>query len=65
MEQTNRLIKVLENFYGNNHLGLASQVGYLTGVLKALELEYKSAGGFIEEHTDFLLEKMYPNRKKN
>lgn len=65
MKQTERLVKTIETFYGNNHLGLAQQVGYLTGVLKSLEAEYKSAGGFIDEHTDFLLEKLYPNRKKN
>jgi hypothetical protein len=65
MKQTDRLIKTIESFYGNGHLGLASQVGYLTGVLKSLELVYKSAGTFIEGHTDFLLEKMDPNRKKN
>ena len=65
MKQTKRLIHTIETFYGNNHLGLASQVGYLTGVLKGLEMEYKSAGTFIEEHTDFLQEKLYPNRKKD
>jgi hypothetical protein len=54
MKKTNELIKTLEEFYGNGHLGLASQVGYLTGVLKSLELEYKSCGGWIEEHTDWL-----------
>lgn len=54
MKKTNELIETLESFYGNGHLGLASQVGYLTGVLKALELEYKSAGGWIEEHTNWL-----------
>lgn len=60
MNQTNELIKTLENFYGNGHLGLASQVGYLTGVLKSLELEYKSCGGWIEEHTEWLKK----NKKK-
>lgn len=54
MEKTKELIKTLEAFYGNGHIGLASQVGYLTGVLKALELEYKSCGGWIEEHTNWL-----------
>ena len=54
MKKTNELIKTLEEFYGNGHLGLASQVGYLTGVLKSLELEYKSAGTWIEEHTNWL-----------
>ena len=54
MEHSTNFIKTLEEFYGNGHLGLASQVGYLTGVLKSLELEYKSCGGWIEEHTDWL-----------
>jgi len=54
MTKTDKLIKKLEEFYGNGHIGLASQVGYLTGVLKALELEYKSAGDWIAGHTDWL-----------
>ena len=56
MKQTKRLTSQLELQYGNNHMGLAQQVGYLTGVLKALETEYKSAGTFIEEHTDYLIQ---------
>jgi hypothetical protein len=64
MNQTDRLIKTIENYYGNGHMGLASQVGYLTGVLKSLEREYKSAGGFIEEHTDFLLKELELTRKE-
>ena len=54
MEQSNNFIKTLEEFYGNGHLGLASQVGYMSGMLKALELEVKGAGKFIQEHTDWL-----------
>lgn len=64
MKQTDKLIKTIENYYGNGHMGLASQVGYLTGVLKSLEREYKSAGAFIEEHTDFLLEQLNLTRKE-
>lgn len=52
MEQTKKLIHALETRYGNGHLGLASQVGYLTGVIKSLELEYKSCGKLIAEHAE-------------
>lgn len=62
MKQTNELIETLEAFYGNGHIGLASQVGYLTGVLKSLELEYKSCGGWIEKHTNWL--KQHKIKKK-
>ena len=54
MEQSNRFIKTLEEFYGNGHLGLASQVGYMSGLLKGLELEVKGVSKYIEEHTDWL-----------
>lgn len=54
MKQTKELVDVLESFYGNTHIGLASQVGYLTGMLKSLEQEYKSCGSRIKEHTDWL-----------
>lgn len=54
MKKTDKLIKKLEEFYGNGHLGLASQVGYLTGLLKCIEEEYKSAGDFIAGHTDWI-----------
>lgn len=54
MEQATKFIKTLEEFYGNGHLGLASQVGYMSGLLKALELEVKGAGKFIGDHTDWL-----------
>jgi len=50
MNKTNELIKILDEFYGNGILGLASKVGYLTGMLKEIELEYKSAGTIYEEH---------------
>lgn len=56
MKHTKRLTSQLELQYGNNHVGLAQQVGYLTGVLKALETEYKSAGTFIDKHTDHLVQ---------
>ena len=54
MEQANKFIKHLEEFYGNGHLGLASQVGYMSGMLKCLETEVKGAGKFIGDHTDWL-----------
>lgn len=54
MKQTKRLVRELETLYGNHHIGLASQVGYLTGVLKAMESEVKGASKFIEDHTDWL-----------
>ena len=56
MKQTKRLVRELETLYGNNHLGLASQVGYLTGVLKSMESEVKGVSKFIDEHTDFLIQ---------
>ena len=55
MKQTKRLISQLELQYGNNHMGLASQVGYLTGVLKSMESEVKGVSEFIDEHTVFLI----------
>lgn len=61
MEKTKKLVKTLENIYGNGLIGLASQVGYLTGVLMSLELEYKSAGFQIESHIDWLLKKKKNN----
>lgn len=65
MKQTERLVKAIETSYGNGHLGLASQVGYLTGVLRCLEAEYESAGTFIKEHTDYLLKQLELTRKEN
>ena len=56
MKQTKRLISQLELQYGNNHMGLASQVGYLTGVLKSMESEVEGVSEFIDEHTDFLIQ---------
>lgn len=56
MKQTKRLISQLELQYGNNQLGLASQVGYLTGVLKAIEEAIEGTGEFIEDHTDHLVQ---------
>jgi len=60
MEQSNKFIQTLEEFYGNGHLGLASQVGYMSGLLKALELEVEGAGKFIGDHTEWLKK----NKKK-
>lgn len=54
MEQSNKFIKTLEEFYGNGHIGLASQVGYMSGLLKGLELECKGVSKYIQEHTDWL-----------
>jgi len=51
MKETDKLIKTLEGFYGNGPIGLASQVGYLTGVLKEIEYEYKSAGDILNSHS--------------
>ena len=56
MKQTKRLISQLELQYGNNHMGLASQVGYLTGVLKSMESEVEGISKFIEDHTDYLIQ---------
>ena len=56
MKHTKRLTSQLELQYGNNHLGLARQVGYLTGVLKALEEAVEGTGEFIEDHTDYLIQ---------
>ena len=56
MKQTKRLIHELESLYGNHHLGLASQVGYLTGVLKSMESEVEGISEFIEDHTDYLIQ---------
>ena len=56
MKQTKRLVSQLELQYGNNHMGLASQVGYLTGVLKAIEEAVEGTGEFIEDHTDYLIQ---------
>lgn len=56
MKQTKRLTSQLELQYGNNHMGLAQQVGYLTGVLKAIEEAVEGTGQFIEEHTDYLVQ---------
>ena len=55
MKQTKRLISQLELQYGNNHIGLASQVGYLTGVLKSMESEVKGVSEFIEGVNDYLI----------
>ena len=56
MKQTKRLVSQLELQYGNNHLGLASQVGYLTGVLKSMESEVKGVSEFIEGVNDYLIQ---------
>ena len=56
MKQTKRLISQLELQYGNNHMGLASQVGYLTGVLKSMESEVKGVSEFIEGVNDYLIQ---------
>ena len=56
MKQTKRLVSQLELQYGNNPLGLASQVGYLTSVLKAIEEAIEGTGEFIEDHTDHLMQ---------
>ena len=54
MEQSIKFIKTLEEFYGNGHIGLASQVGYMSGMLKSLEMDVKGVGKCIQEHTDWL-----------
>ena len=46
----------LELQYGNNPLGLASQVGYLTGVLKSMESEVEGVSGFIEGVNGYLIQ---------
>ena len=56
MKQTKRLVSQLELQYGNNQLGLASQVGYLTGVLKAIEEAIEGTGELIEDHIDYLMQ---------
>lgn len=56
MKHTKRLAAQLELQYGNNHMGLAQQVGYLTGVLKAIEQAIEGTGQCIEEHTDHLIQ---------
>jgi len=60
MEQSNKFIKTLEEFYGNGHIGLASQVGYMSGLLKGLELEVEGVSKYIQDHTDWLKK----NKKK-
>ena len=42
--------------YGNNPLGLASQVGYLTGVLKSMESEVEGVSEFMEGVNDCLMQ---------
>lgn len=54
MKHTKQLISQLQLQYGNNTLGLAQQVGYLTGVLESLEEEYKSCGAHIDRQTEWL-----------
>ena len=54
MEHSTNFIKTLEEFYGNGHIGLASQVGYMSGLLKGLELEVEGVSKYIEDHTDWL-----------
>ena len=60
MEHSTNFIKTLEEFYGNGHIGLASQVGYMSGLLKGLELEVKGVSKYIKEHNDWLKQ----NKKK-
>ena len=60
MKKTKELVRELESLYGNHHFGLASQVGYLTGVLKSMESEVKGASKYIEDHIDWLV-----NENKN
>jgi hypothetical protein len=60
---TDKLIKTLQQFYGNGHIGLASQVGYLTGLLKGMEEGHKVVGKCIGDHTEWL--KQHKKNKYN
>jgi hypothetical protein len=57
MNKTTQLVKLLEKRSidpANPHGYVA---GYLTGVLKEMENEYKSAQRILDEHITFLLKK--------
>jgi hypothetical protein len=51
MNKTNDLIKTLEAFYDNNH---SCMVGYLTGVLRELELDSERAAKIIAAHNRWI-----------